>query len=210
MYAASMPATRSVKQTNLRLSRSHYLFSSCNRIAGKNKIRCKYFSLVSHRIRAKLCADPIGEEAFSDLEADEGADDSPKDIVATLPNKKRLTPLSIMVCDTMSKVRSHTLLKVLFDPGSTVTFISRKCLPRHCKPCPVAKSRSVNTLAGSCTASNMVVLCAIRLPELDKNRIINQRKALVFDGNIRYDLILGADFLAKSGIDIKYSSGTIE
>jgi hypothetical protein len=32
----------------------------------------------------------------------------------------------------------------------------------------------------------------------------------VFDGNIRYDLILGADFLAKSGIDIKYSSGTIE
>ncbi len=30
------------------------------------------------------------------------------------------------------------------------------------------------------------------------------------DGNIRYDLILGADFLTKSGIDIKYSSGTIE
>ncbi len=29
-----------------------------------------------------------------------------------------------------------------------------------------------------------------------------QHKALVFDGNIRYDLILGADFLTKSGIDI--------
>ena len=56
----------------------------------------------------------------------------------------------------------------------------------------------------------MVVLRAIRLPELDKNRVIDQHKALVFDGNIRYDLILGADFLAKSGIDIKYSSGTVE
>jgi transposase InsO family protein len=56
----------------------------------------------------------------------------------------------------------------------------------------------------------MVDLQAIRLPELDKNRVIDQHKALVFDGNIRYDLILGADFLAKSGIDIKYSSGTVE
>ncbi len=57
----------------------------------------------------------------------------------------------------------------------------------------------------------MVVLRAIRLPELNKNRVIDQPKALVFDdGNIRYNLILGADFLAKSGIDIKYSSGTVE
>jgi hypothetical protein len=39
-----------------------------------------------------------------------------------------------MVCDTISLVRSRTILKVLFDPGSTVTFISRKCLPGHCKP----------------------------------------------------------------------------
>ena len=56
----------------------------------------------------------------------------------------------------------------------------------------------------------MVVLCAIQLPELNKNRVIDQPKALVFDGDIRYNLILGADFLAKSGIDIKYSSGTVE
>ncbi len=138
------------------------------------------------------------------MEADKDANDSPKDIVATLPSKKRLTPLSIMECDTISEVRSRTLLKVLFNPGSTVTFISRKCLPRHCKPCPVAKSCSKNTLAGSCTASNMVVLRAIRLPELDKNRVIDQHKALVFDGNICYNLILGANFLAKSGIDIKW------
>ena len=56
----------------------------------------------------------------------------------------------------------------------------------------------------------MVVLCTIRLPELDKNRIIHQHKALVFDGDIRYDLILVANFLAKSSIDIKYSSGIVE
>ncbi len=144
------------------------------------------------------------------LEANVGANDSPQDVAPTLPSKKRLTPLSIMMCDTISAVRSRTILKVLFDLGSTMTFISRKCLPRHCKSCPVTKSRSVNTLAESCTASETVVLHAIRLPELDKNRVIDQHKALVFDGNIRYDLILGANFLAKSDIDIKYSSGTIE
>jgi hypothetical protein len=74
----------------------------------------------------------------------------------------------------------------------------------------MTKGCSVNTLARSCMASKMVILCAIQLPELDKNRVIDQHKAFVFDGGIRYDLILDADFLAKSGIDIKYSSGTVE
>ncbi len=74
----------------------------------------------------------------------------------------------------------------------------------------MTKSRSVNTLAGSCTANEMVVLRAIHLPELDKNPVIDQHKTLVFDGYIRYDLILCADFLTKSGIDIEYSSGTVE
>ncbi len=43
------------------------------------------------------------EYAFPMLEADEEAD-GPKDIVATLPNKTWLMPLSIMVCDTISAV----------------------------------------------------------------------------------------------------------
>ena len=68
-------------------------------------------------------------------------------------------------------------------------FISSKCLPRHCKPCPVAKTHSVNTLARSCIVNKMVVLCAIQLPNLDKNRVIEKHKALMFDSYIRYDLI---------------------
>ncbi len=48
------------------------------------------------------------------------------------------------------------------------------------------------------------------MPELDKNRVIDQHKALVFDGKVRYDLILGAALLTKTGIDIRYSSGTVE
>ena len=57
----------------------------------------------------------------------------------------------------------------------------------------------------------MVVMRNIRLPELDKNRNIEQQKALIFESKTcKYDVILGADFLTKSGIDVKYSTGTIE
>jgi hypothetical protein len=57
----------------------------------------------------------------------------------------------------------------------------------------------------------MVVLCNLRLPELDKNRNVDQQKALIFDADsCRCDVILGADFLSKTGIDVKYSTGTIE
>jgi hypothetical protein len=49
------------------------------------------------------------------------------------------------------------------------------------------------------------------LPELDKNRNVEQQKALIFESDTcRYDVILGAVFLTKNGIDVKYSTGTIE
>jgi hypothetical protein len=51
----------------------------------------------------------------------------------------------------------------------------------------------------------------LRLSELDKNRNIEQQKALIFESDTcKYDVILGADFLNKSGIDVKYSTGTIQ
>jgi hypothetical protein len=69
----------------------------------------------------------------------------------------------------------------------------------------------VNTLAGSYQLSAIVVMCNLRLPELDKNRNIEQQIALIFESDIcRYDVILGADFLTKTGIDVRYSTSTIE
>jgi hypothetical protein len=69
----------------------------------------------------------------------------------------------------------------------------------------------VNTLAGSHQLSAMVVMRNLRLPELDKNRNIEQQRALIFESDTcRYDVILGADFLTKTRNDVKYSTGTIE
>jgi hypothetical protein len=69
----------------------------------------------------------------------------------------------------------------------------------------------VNTLAGSYQSSAMVVMHNLRLPKLDKNRNIEQQKAVIFESDTcKYDVILGADFLTKTGIDVKYSTSTIK
>ena len=56
----------------------------------------------------------------------------------------------------------------------------------------------------------MVILCDIRFPEFDKSRQVNKQKAIVFDHDTIHDIILGTDFLAGTGIDIKYITKTIE
>jgi hypothetical protein len=131
--------------------------------------------------------------------------------IYVLSNQSNLTPITIMVVDTISAVKSRRLLKVLLDSGSTMTVINKRCLPKNCKTRKTAKDRMVNTLAGSYNTSEMVVMCNLRLPELDKNRNVDQQKALVFESKTcKYDVILGADFLTKAGIDVKYSTCTIE
>jgi hypothetical protein len=76
--------------------------------------------------------------------------------------------------------------------------------------CPIKQECKINTLAGSCKTREVVVTRNLRLPELDKDPVADQQKALVFNGDCKYYIILGADFLSKSGIDIKYSTGIIE
>jgi hypothetical protein len=69
----------------------------------------------------------------------------------------------------------------------------------------------VSTLAGTYTSTEKIIMHNLRLPEFDKNRIVDQQKALVFHSEIcKYDVIMGADFLRKVGIYVKYSTGTME
>ncbi len=57
----------------------------------------------------------------------------------------------------------------------------------------------------------VVTMQDLRLPEFYKNRRINQQKVLVFDNNnVKYDVILGTNFLSKTGIKLNYSEGNME
>ena len=76
-----------------------------------------------------------------------------------------LTPINIMVVDTMELKKSRSLLKVIFDPGSTKSLISRKALPRGAQLIPLTSAKKVTTLAGPMQTSDMVNLGDLRLPE---------------------------------------------
>ena len=65
------------------------------------------------------------------------------------PKDKSLPPISIIVVKTIGLKQSRSLLKVLFDPGSTKTLISRKALPRGVIPMPLLNTKDVNALAGT-------------------------------------------------------------
>ena len=88
--------------------------------------------------------------------------------------------------------------------------IHRSALPRGVNPMVLDKRARMNTLAGTYESGGEVMPKGLRLPELDKSRNTEEQKALVFDANCRYDVILGNDFINKVGIDIKGSNGTVE
>ena len=50
------------------------------------------------------------------------------------PRNMSLTPISIVVVDTIGLVQSRKLLKVLFDPGSTRTLIKKSVVPEKAVP----------------------------------------------------------------------------
>ena len=104
------------------------------------------------------------------------------------PRDLSLTPISIMVIDTISTIKSRKILKVLFDPGSTKTMISRKVLPKDTIPKVLSNTKNVSTLAGTMQTKEMVHLRNLKLPEFDKNRRIDEQKALVFYQKCRYDI----------------------
>ena len=101
-------------------------------------------------------------------------------------------------------------MKILFDPGSTRTLIRADVIPTKAKPVELKNKKQIKTISGTMNASSMVHLRNIKLPEFDKNRTITDQKALVFTNSCKYDVILGADFLTKIGMDIKYSTGEME
>ena len=121
------------------------------------------------------------------------------------------SPVTICTTDTINMVKSRRLLRVLLDSGSTVSLIKRTALPPNVVTKEISTTRHVTTLAGKIQAQEVVTLRDLRLPEFDKNRRIGEQKCLVFDNdNVKYDIILGTNFLAKAGIKLNYSEGKME
>jgi hypothetical protein len=100
---------------------------------------------------------------------------------------------------------------VLFDSGSNVSMIKRSALPKGVITQVIGDTKLVRTLTGHLKMQEVITMRDLRLPEFNKNRRINQQKVLVFDNhNVNYDIILGTNFLSKTGIKLNYSEGNME
>jgi hypothetical protein len=89
--------------------------------------------------------------------------------------------------------------------------IKRSALPKGIITKLLGDTKLVRTLAGHLKMQEVVTMQDIRLQEFDKNRRINQQKVLVFDNdNVKYNTILGTNFLSKTGIKLNYSDRNME
>jgi hypothetical protein len=119
--------------------------------------------------------------------------------------------MTICTADTIGTIRSQRLFQELVDLVSNVSMIKRSPLPKGIITKLLGDTKLVRTLAGRLKMQEVVTMQDIRLPEFNKNRRINQQKVLVFDNNnIKYNIILGTNYLSKTGIRLNYSEGNME
>jgi hypothetical protein len=88
--------------------------------------------------------------------------------------------------------------------------IKRSALPKGIIIKLIDDTKLVRTFPGCLKTKEAIMMQDLRLPKFDKNRCINQHKVFVFDNdNVKYNIILGTNFLSKTGIKY-YSEGNME
>ncbi len=117
---------------------------------------------------------------------------------------KQESPITICTADTISAIRSQRLVQILFDSGLNVSMIKRSALPKGIITKLLGDTKLVRTFSGCLKTQEVITMRDLRLPEFDKNRRINQQKVLVFDNyNVKYNIILGTNFLSKNWNQVK-------
>jgi hypothetical protein len=87
--------------------------------------------------------------------------------------------------------------------------IKRSALPKGIINKLLGDTKLVRTLAGHLKTQE-IKMRDIRLLKFDKNRHINQQVLLFDNDNAKYNIILGTNFLSKTGIKLNYSEGNME
>jgi hypothetical protein len=89
--------------------------------------------------------------------------------------------------------------------------IKRSALPKGMITKLFGDTKLMRTIAGCLKMQEVITIQDLSLPKFDKNMRINQQKVLVFDNNnVKYDIILGTNFLSKTGIKLNYSEENME
>ena len=105
--------------------------------------------------------------------------------------KQDLIPASMLICGKINEVPSMQLLCILFDSSGTGTMIHWSALPKGCTPTLLDKPVVSKTIEGTFTSMTSVQLSNVILAEFDCSKIIDEQGAFIFDGDSRYNIILG-------------------
>ena len=117
--------------------------------------------------------------------------------------------MALMLVSSIQGKATARVLRVLFDSGGTGSMAHRRVCPPGTEVTPTP-TRQVNTLAGHLSSSGKIEIQGMRLPEFDRNRVIDSHEFGTFDTPCQYDLILGTEFLAKMGIKLDYEKLQVE
>ena len=98
---------------------------------------------------------------------------------------------------------------VLFDSGSSHTWVSNSALPKGSVPLKGEPATS-SALAGPMSSNLSVTMERLVFPEFFKTRIVDKANARVFHTECRYDAIIGRDLLQELGmvLDFKHTKMT--
>ena len=88
-------------------------------------------------------------------------------------------PMALCLVSMMQKQKSAKPLVVLFDSGSSHTWLNQKALPKGCVPTKV-DAVSSRTLAGTLNSNLSVEMERLVFPEFFKTRFIDSVEARVF------------------------------
>ena len=97
----------------------------------------------------------------------------------------------------------------LLDSGATGCWISREKLPStiHANKIPAVTNQ---TLAGSFTANESIILKNVLLPEFHRTRHLDTLQAKIFDQTCRYNIILGRDLMNDLSIVLNFDLKSME
>ena len=82
--------------------------------------------------------------------------------------------------------------------------INASALPKGCTPRLLEKPLKTNTIQGTMETTRFVTLDTLMLPEFDRSLKVEQHYAYVFNGQCKYDVVLGRDFLGPAGITLDF------
>mmetsp|Transcript_8887 Transcript_8887/g.14664 ORF Transcript_8887/g.14664 Transcript_8887/m.14664 type:complete len:1289 (+) Transcript_8887:344-4210(+) len=119
-------------------------------------------------------------------------------------------PMVIIQVRSIQGKGTARYFKALLDTGSNVSLAHSRVLPEGAKMDHLKERKLVSTAAGPMAPNGLLTIDGLRLPEFDRNAVIQTHQFQVFSADCRFDLILGMDFMKKVGVDILLSTLEVE